>query len=70
MVLPGGQEEWNGCRTNLRYLHFALHELNVLVSSYAFSKAVYNNDIILTITEAEPFTIVFVTIGMLLEYFE
>ena len=54
----------------MRYLHFALHELNVLVSLYAFSIAVHNNDIILTITEAEPFTIVFVTIGMLLEYFE
>ena len=70
MVLPGGQEGWNGCRTNLRYLHFALHELNVLVSLYAFSIAVHINDIFLTITEAEPFTIVFVTIGMLLEYFE
>ena len=35
---------------------------------YAFSKAVYNNDI--TVKEAEPFTIVFVTIGMLLKYFE
>ena len=45
MVLPGGQEGWNGWRTNLRYLHFALHELNVLVSLYAFSIAVHNNDI-------------------------
>ena len=40
------------------------------MSLYAFSRAVHNNDIILTITEAEPFTIVFVTIGLLLEYFE
>ena len=49
MALPGGQEGWNGWRTNLRYLHFALHELNMLMSLYAFSRVVYDNDIILTI---------------------